>query len=128
MKNFKVILYTIVLSTFFMVGKTFALDDPFNLWQSNDDPFWVDAINEGLAWTGSTLDVAVQWYAAYLLWFLYLLAVLYWIYWWFLIFTAWDKDDQVKKWRNVIMYALLWVVVIFLAGPITNWVLDIIGS
>ena len=111
MKKIKTILFIMVLSTFFVVDNTlFAA-------------FWVENINEGLIWDDQTVDITVQSYIQILLWFLYLLAVLYWLYWGFLIFTAQDDDDKVKDWKKIIIRALLWVVVIFLAWPIVEFII-----
>lgn len=111
MKKIKTILFIMVLSTFFVVDNTlFAA-------------FWVENINEGLIWDNQTVDITVQSYIQILLWFLYLLAVLYWLYWGFLIFTAQDDDDKVKDWKKIIIRALLWVVVIFLAWPIVEFII-----
>ena len=111
MKKIKTILFIMVLSTFFVVDNTlFAA-------------FWVENINEGLIWDDQTVDITVQSYIQILLWFLYLLAVLYWLYWGFLIFTAQDDDDKVKDWKKIIIRALLWVVIIFLAWPIVEFII-----
>lgn len=122
MKKIKTILFIMVLSTFFIVDNTsFAA-------------FWVENIDQNLVWDNNTVDITVQNYIQILLWFLYLVAVIFWLYGWFLIFTAQDDEDKVKKWKKVIITALAWVVVIFLAWPIVeffiwqwwtdNWILS----
>jgi len=107
MKKIKTILYFLILSTFFKVGNVF--------WN-----FWTWNINQWLMWSFNNADIVIQDYVQYLLWFLYLLAVLYWIYWWFKIVTAAEDDDKVKSWKTIIIQALIWIVIIFLAGPIVN--------
>ncbi len=108
MKKIKTILFLIVLSTFFIVDNTVF------------SAFWLENINENIVWDNNTVDVTVQSYVQILLWFLYILAIIYWIYWWFLIFTAEEDDEKIKKWKKVIITALLWVVLIFLAWPIVD--------
>ena len=108
MKKIKTILFLIVLSTFLIVDNTVF------------SAFWLENINENIVWDNNTVDVTVQSYVKILLWILYILAVLYWIYWWFLIFTAEEDDEKVKKWKKVIITALLWVVLIYLAWPIVD--------
>lgn len=107
MKKIKTILYLMILSTFFKVGNV--------LWA-----FWVEKINNWLIWGSDNADIVIQEYTVYILWFLYLIAVLYWIYWWFKIITAAEDDDKVKSWKTIIIQSLIWIVIIFLAGPIVN--------
>ncbi len=107
MKKIKAILYYMILSAFFKVDNV--------LWA-----FWTEKINPWLVWTDKNVDLVIQDYTAYLLWFLYLVAVIYWLWGWFNILTAWWDDDKVKTWKKIIIQALLWIVVIFLAGPIVN--------
>ena len=108
MKKIKAILYVIILSTFFKVGNTFAV------WGKESILPW-------LVWDPNNVDVTAQKYIVYLMTFLVLVAVIYWIYWGFLILTAWEDDDKVKKWKRVIVQSLIWIVVIFLAWPIVQF-------
>ena len=108
MKNLKKILYIAIWYTFFSLNKAF--------WAL----FWTDKINTWLMWDTDNVDVVIQDYTAYLLWFLYLVAVIYWLYGWFKIITAWWEDDKVKSWKTIIIQALIWIVIIFLAWPIVN--------
>ncbi len=60
----------------------------------------------------------------YLLWFLYFVWVIIIIYAWFVILTAnWD-EEKVSKAKKIILYVIIGMIVIFLAGPITNFILD----
>jgi hypothetical protein len=109
MKKIKTILYIMVLSTFLRVGNVFAI-------------FWLEKVNPSLYWDTNTLDITVQKYIVNILSFLYLAAVLYWLYWWFLILTAGeDKEEKVKKWKTIIIQALIWIVIIYLAWPIISF-------
>lgn len=107
MKKIKAILYYMILSTFFKVGNV--------MWA-----FWTEKINTWLIWIEKNADVVIQNYTEYLLWFLYLVAVIYWLYGWFKILTAAEDEDKVKSWKTIIIQALFWIVIIFLAGPIVN--------
>jgi hypothetical protein len=80
-------------------------------------------VNDDLR-TQWTADSVIQVWLANLLNFLYLAAVLIWIWWGFNILTAsWD-EEKVKKWKTIIIQALIWIVVIFLAGSIIDWLLN----
>lgn len=63
----------------------------------------------------------------YLITFLTLIAVIYIIYAWFNILTwAWD-EDKAKKSKNTILYVLIWIVLIWLAFPITKFIFDVLN-
>ena len=108
MKKLKTILLLIALPMFLKIGDVFSA-------------FWQDKINPNLNWDLNTVDVVIQNWIVYILGFLFLIATVYWIYWGFLIFSAWESNDNVKKWRKVIMQALIWIVIIFLAAPIIEF-------
>lgn len=70
----------------------------------------------------------IQKIVVYILWFLKLLAVLLIIYAWFNMLTSvWD-EEKAKKSKTIIVFAILWLLIIFLAGPITNFILDILSQ
>lgn len=82
-------------------------------------------VNDSLR-TSWTADNVVQVWLGNLLTFLYLVAVLLGIWWGFNILTAsWD-EEKVKKWKTILLQALGWIVVIFLAGSIIDWLLNLI--
>jgi hypothetical protein len=110
MKKIKTILYLMILSTFLRVGNVFAI-------------FWTEKINQNLFWNTNNVDITIQNYIVNAFFFLYLAAVLYWLYWWFLILTAASDEEKVKKWKTIIIQALIWLVVIYLAWPIINFFL-----
>lgn len=60
----------------------------------------------------------------YLLGFLFLTSVIYWMYWAWNIFSALDDDDKVKNWKTIILRAAIWMVVIFSAYMITDFVVN----
>ncbi len=73
-----------------------------------------------------TADTVIQSWLANLLTFLYLVAVILGIWGGFNILTASGDEEKVKKGKTIILQAIGWVVVIFLAGSIIDWLLNII--
>jgi hypothetical protein len=73
-------------------------------------------------WTASEY---IQRIIVYLLYFLKLVAVIIIIYAWFNMLTAaWD-DEKFKKSKTMVMYAIIWLAIIYLAWPITSFIIDI---
>lgn len=56
--------------------------------------------------------------------YLYFLMVVIIIYAGFLILTAAGDEDKVSKGKKIILYAVIGVVIIFLAGPLTEFIFD----
>lgn len=87
--------------------------------------FWADRPDE-LAWAEWTADQAIMNLVQTLATFLSLLAVLFALWGWFNILTAaWD-EEKVKKWKTILVQALLWLVVIWLSYSIVNWLVTLI--
>lgn len=99
------LIYTIIIYFVFAANNLFAA-------------FWEEKVIDELKGSKYNLYWVVQEYMAFILGFLYIIATIYGIYWWYQIFTAWDDDEKVKKWKTIIIQACIWIVVIFLAGPI----------
>lgn len=87
--------------------------------------FWVDKIDSSLSWWWSDLIATVNNIAWYIIWLFYFIAILLWIYWWFLILVSWWDEEKFKKWKNIIIYVVFWLIVIFLASQLVNWVISI---
>ena len=88
---------------------------------------WIESIKK-IKWleTNRKASVYIQDITIYILWFIFLIAVLYIIYAWFIILTAaWD-DEQTKKWKTIIIYTIVWIIIIFIAWPIIKFVLNIL--
>lgn len=83
--------------------------------------FGSNKVNPELKWSNEWADSAVQTLIKNAMLFLYLVAVVYGLWGWFLILTAGGKEDNVKKWRTVIVQALIWLVVIWLASSIVQF-------
>lgn len=90
---------------------------------------WTEIIKNSLSdiETERTASEYIQDIVAYLLTFLALIAVIYIIYAGFNI-LIWNGDEEkLKKSRQTIVYVLLWLIVIFLAWPITLFILNILN-
>lgn len=86
--------------------------------------FWWNKVSADLKWSNEWADSAIQKLITNAMLFLYLVAVIYGLWGWFQILTAWGKEDQVKKWRTIIIQALIWLVVIWLASSIVQFVVN----
>lgn len=101
------------------------------LWTSSVNAamnFGTNKVSTEIQWSTETWDVAIQKLIVNVTMFLYLVAVVFGLWWGFLILTAGWKEDNVKKWRTVIIQALLGLVVIWLASSIVWFVVkNILG-
>lgn len=79
-----------------------------------------------IGWTGWDLVTDVTWIISKFAWFLMIIAIVLWIYGWFEIMSAaWD-DKKVAKWKTIITQAVIWLIVIFLASSIVQFVITTI--
>jgi len=105
------------IAIFFLLG----------LWVSQAS-FGLERIDQDLVWSNFSAEVTIQFYVQILLGFLYIVAVLVGLYGGFRIFTAWGDDEKVKKWKDAIIYMIIGLIIIFLAGSIVQfvlaWILD----
>ena len=76
--------------------------------------------------TAGRADEVIQRWIVNAMTFLVLAAVIYWLWWGFNILTAWQDEEKVKNWKNIIVNSLIWVVVIFLVGTIVRFLIDAI--
>ena len=61
----------------------------------------------------------------YVIGLLYFVAVVFALYGWFQILTAaWD-EEKVKKGKTTLINAVIWLIVIFLASIIVNWIISL---
>ena len=64
----------------------------------------------------------------YVLKFISIVAVIYIIYAWFSLLTsAWDEEKQ-KKTKNIIVFVIIWIIVIWLASPILVWLINVLNQ
>ena len=93
-----------------------------------------NAVNYGLdkvrqdTWSTETADQAIQTLIARLLMFLWVIAVWFIIYAGFLILTAGWDEEKVKKGKTIMIQAVIWIIVIFLAYSIVNWIFSFITN
>ncbi len=133
----------VYLSLFFVIlfsGFSFVEAKPFDEYSDKKNPYdlncgpkwclqkWVDeardkvtdVYNDKNKWASDYLQDII----AYPLSFLYFIAVVIIIYSGAMILTAnWD-EEKVSKAKKIILYVIIGMIVIFLAGEITNFVLD----
>lgn len=112
-----------ILSIFCFTENTFSNNGCLS---SDNDPFCLKNVQSDLKPVDDEnikLNDLIVNGIRFLLWFLWLIAVVYWLYWWINILTASSDDEKVKKWKTIILRACLWLVVIFLAYPITRFVI-----
>lgn len=87
--------------------------------------FWKNNISGWVKWTETEASSAVQNLVTNALKFIWVIAVLYAIYGWFLILTAGWKDDNVKKWKTILIQAAIWIIVIFLANSLVQMIFNL---
>ena len=90
--------------------------------------FWRDRVTSTLQWGWDNLIFTLDNILGFLIGLLYFISVVVVIYWWFLILVSGWDDDKLKKWKNLVIYALIWLIVIFLASNIVLWVVDVMSS
>jgi len=77
-----------------------------------------------LSWTSKPLNEVIADWMAYLVWFLYLVAIIMMIYGGFNILTAaWD-EEKVKKGKTILMQAVGWLIVVFIANSVITWLIN----
>lgn len=86
----------------------------------NDAKGQVDVIKSD--WTAVSY---VQEIVMYVLGFLFLVTVLIIIWAWVRILTSAGNDDVVQKSKKIIINAIIWLIVIFLAYPIASFVVNL---
>lgn len=95
-----------------------------------DMTVWTDIVKDNVnnIETTQTFTEYSQNIVKYILWFLFILALILIIYAWFMVMTAsWD-DSKVKKWKAIITYTIIWLIIIFLAYSIVLWLAWIVNA
>ncbi len=78
--------------------------------------------------TWRPLVETIQWWIAALMTLLYIVAVVFWLWGAFNILTAaWD-EEKVKKWKSVILNAVIWIVVIFIVGSLMSFLIGLLNT
>ena len=73
-----------------------------------------------MEWTASE---AIQDIIVYVLWFLKLIAIIIIIYAWFRMLTSAWNEEEFKKSKMIVIYAIAWLALIYLAWPITTFII-----
>lgn len=112
------------LSIFSFSENTFSNNTSCN---QKEDPFCIQAKTiEEIKWISweKRIDILIADWVTYLLSFLFLISIVYWLYWAWNIFSAMSDEEKVKKWKTIIIRACIWLVVIFSAYMITDFVIN----
>jgi len=91
---------------------------------------WVNESGQVLNGLFSKLPLSelAQNIVAYLLGFISLIAVLYIIYAWFQIMIWAGDEEKVKKAKNIILYVILGIIIMWLAYSIVGWILGLVNT
>ena len=98
------------------------------LWANAWGIFWIDKITNNLKFWWDNLIQTSDNMLWYLIWLFYFIAVVIWIYWGFQILVSWWDDEKVKKWKNYVIYMIIWLIIVFLASQIVHWVIKIMNK
>jgi len=127
---------------FFSFNTSFAGDDCTSFFCLWDNPQkiqycdWSDWTECSLSWWISQVWNKVDWIVndrtfsqyiqdiiAYLIWFLFFVALVYVLYAWFKILVSSWEEEELKKSKSIIAYVIIWIILIFLAYSIVNFVM-----
>jgi len=89
---------------------------------------WMDIgqgkIDQRLVGTWNDAVTVIQSWIAVITTLLYIIAVIVILWAGFQILTAaWD-EEKTKKWKTIIIQAVIWLLVIFIASSIITWVIN----
>lgn len=91
-----------------------------------DMNLWQDKVDDSLKWNDSSdLPSIIEDIVYYLVWLLFFCAVIYWLYGWFMILTSGGDEERAKKWRKIIIFMIIGIIVMFLAWTLVSWVMDV---
>lgn len=91
---------------------------------------WTDLVKNSIndIEKDKTFSEYVQDIVFYILTFVSLIALLYIIYAWFTVLTsAWD-DEKAKNAKKIILSVIIWIVLIWLAYPITLFIMKMLNA
>ncbi|MDD2515697.1 MAG: hypothetical protein PHF46_00680 [Candidatus Gracilibacteria bacterium] len=86
--------------------------------------FGMSGVSENIKGANTTLDFAAQTMISNILIFLGILAVVYGIYAGFMIMNAAGDETKAKKGKQIIMYVVIGIIIIWLANSIIQFVLE----
>lgn len=89
---------------------------------------WIKAIEKiDTTNTKDSASVFIQKIVIYLLWFLQLIAVWIIIYSWVVLLTWVGDEEKAKKTKQIIMYTVFWLIIIWLAYPLTQFIFTVLN-
>lgn len=71
---------------------------------------WIEKVKD-LTWFSKVFLDLVNW----LNWFVAIVTVLMILYAWALILFSWGDDEKLKKWKSIIIYALIWIFILVIS-------------
>lgn len=87
--------------------------------------FWIDNVKLDLHYWELNFIEKMDWLLWFIIWLLYFISVIMIVYAWFVILTSsWD-DEKTKNWKKIIIYAVIWLIIIFLTSQFVNWIINI---
>lgn len=86
--------------------------------------------NNGSSLTTSTrsLDEVIVGWLGWISGFLYIAAVIMWLWWAYNILTAGGDEEKVKKGKDIIIRAVLWIIAVFSVSIIMNFAIKALFS
>ena len=94
-------------------------------WVNAAIQFWEDQVDSRLKGTENSADSAIQTIVGNFMVFLWIIALWIFLWWGFNILTAAGDEEKVKKWKTILLQAGLWMLVIFLANSLLQWLLGL---
>ncbi len=87
----------------------------------------VGMVGRFILWiTKKPISVYAQDTVIYLLWFVSIVAVIYIIYAGFQILIGWGDEEKVKKSKNIILYVIVGIVIMWLAYAIVQLIMGLL--
>ncbi len=132
-----ILLFLLVsVSGFSFIWNIYAANSLFNN-TTNEIPYcksWDCGLDEWIKETTNINNLKTTWTASgyvknivvYLLGFVYLIAVILIIYAWFNLLMWVGDEEKAKKSKTMILYVIIWIVIIFLAWPIVQFVTTVL--
>ncbi len=81
-------------------------------------------IDARLKWSENDAVTVIQNWVATITMLLYIIAVIVILWAGFQILTAAGDEEKTKKWKTIIIQAIVWLLVIFIASSLVTWVLN----
>jgi PKD repeat protein len=90
---------------------------------------WVESAKTALgnSITSKPISEYAQDIVKYLMQFISIIAVIYIIYGWFQVMIGWGDEEKVKKAKNIIIYVIAGILIMWLAYGIVKWTLWVIN-